>query len=96
MKTVKPPPGPPEEPDGMRNVEVKSQLCKLCIRYGMLYPARLPVDVNSKARILENPSDALEFCKNIAKQPDRGSGDRPKGFPPDAQNSASMDMFPGE
>lgn len=43
-------------------IGVKAALCKMGLRYGMLYPARLKVDVDGRSRIFDSPHEAQEFC----------------------------------
>ncbi|KAJ1097669.1 hypothetical protein NDU88_002786 [Pleurodeles waltl] len=44
-----------EQETHCKYTEVKDMQCKLGLRYGMLYPARLKVDVDGRARFFENP-----------------------------------------
>ena len=76
--------------------DARVALRKLGIRYGMLYPAKLLIDVDGKAKFFETPAEVMSFCKNYTPRrstPDRGGAG---GTPTRSQGAMSVDLFTSE
>lgn len=56
---------------------VKATLHNLGLKYGMLYLARLRVEVNGRPRIFDTPTAVQEFCRSIRSSPSRSLNEEP-------------------
>lgn len=73
--------------------DVKATLRKLGLRYGMLYPARLSVDINGRPRIFESPAAAQEFCRSYKSSATSSSAEQAIHSPPGSDSNASAELF---
>lgn len=72
---------------------VKAPLRKMGLRYGMLYPARLKVDVDGRSRIFHTLHEAQEFCQQYSKANKQSITLSPQHSQDVPDTGASADLF---
>lgn len=73
--------------------DVKVTLRNLGLRYSMLYPARLRVDVNGRPRIFDSPAAAQEVCCSYRASAGKSPTEQAIHSPPSSDSNASVELF---
>lgn len=72
---------------------VKATLQNLGLKYGMLYPARLRVEINGRPRIFDSPAAVLEFCRTVRSSPSRPPNEDSADPTQGSQSNTSAELF---